>query len=186
MGHLIVTKIDYFNAAVRFNLEPQNDGQGPHQTLGDAGGLTTWGLTYVSWVSWQRDHGEFFSPDAFKTLRIEEVYPLYRMRYWDACHCDDFGPVGIAVFDTAVLSGPQRAMGLLQSSVGVKPDGLWGPVTLAGFRAMSLPYANDTLCNKRISFYDSIDPGRRWPGWRRRAVACRQLVAGFLLQELQV
>jgi lysozyme family protein len=41
---------------------------------------------------------------------------------------------GIAVFDAAVLQGPRTAVALMQKAVGVKKDGILGPITLEQVR----------------------------------------------------
>ena len=56
---------------------------------------------------------------------------IYRENYWDRVKGDDL-PSGIdfCVFDWAVNSGVSRASKALQRIVGVKDDGVIGPITV--------------------------------------------------------
>ena len=56
---------------------------------------------------------------------------IYRENYWDRVKGDDL-PSGIdfCVFDWAVNSGVSRASKALQRIIGVKDDGVIGPITI--------------------------------------------------------
>ena len=108
-----------------------------------------------------------------KALTINDVAPLYKRKYWDACNADELvSGLDYAVFDFAVNSGVGRATKNLQTCVGLLPDGGLGPVTLATVRQ----YKGDALktlieqyCNSRLQFLKTL---KTWPvfgkGWEKR------------------
>jgi len=96
---------------------------------GDSGGTTNLGVTQKVWESWV---GHPVTEDDMKALTIDDVKPLYKMEFWHAVQADVL-PVAIdyMCFDCAVNDGPNRAVILLQQSVGAVVDGRLGPQTLA-------------------------------------------------------
>lgn len=95
----------------------------------DRGGPTNYGITMNTLSSWR---GQAVSTQDVKLLSKSEAAKIYRTRYWNA---PGFGSLGLpdllaeAVFDTAVNSGPARAVRMLQRCIGVTDDGIIGPVT---------------------------------------------------------
>jgi lysozyme family protein len=75
--------------------------------------------------------------DDIRLMTVPAAARLYRESYWSLggsgtpATCDDF-PAGIALalFDASVNSGPRAAVAFLQRGLGVKADGLAGPVTI--------------------------------------------------------
>lgn len=62
----------------------------------------------------------------------ERAIEIYKHEYWDAAHCDAFAfPVALALFDSAVNQGVQRAVKALQEALHVFPDGVVGNATIA-------------------------------------------------------
>jgi lysozyme family protein len=113
-----------FDECLRYVL--QHEGgyvNNPH----DPGGHTNLGVTKDTWERWV---GHPVSVDAIKELTIADVTPLYQDKYWDRAKCGAL-PVGMdyCVFDTAVNSGPGRAIKFLQEVVGTTADGVLGPMT---------------------------------------------------------
>lgn len=95
----------------------------------DLGGVTNLGVTRKTLAEHLR---RSVSDQEMRDLTRDDVEPIYRERYWDACKCDDL-PSGIdyGVFDFAVNSGPHRAIRVLQETTGARVDGRMGPQTLA-------------------------------------------------------
>ena len=95
----------------------------------DPGGMTNLGVTARVWEEWV---GHPVDEKQMKALVAADVVPLYQRKYWNATRCNDL-PAGIdlCVFDTAVNSGPGRAVKLLQGCIGVATDGAIGNNTLS-------------------------------------------------------
>jgi lysozyme family protein len=123
----------------------------------DPGGATNYGITLAT-LSACRDRR--CTKDDVRELTAEEAGEIYRSRYWDKARCDEL-PAGIdyAVFDAAVHSGPGRAVRMLQNALGVAPDGIVGPMTLAAARRCDPRAVIAAICDERLSMM------RRLPGW---------------------
>ena len=96
----------------------------------DPGGRTMKGITQKTYDSYLALNGQH-SKDV-KNISDNEVADIYSVHYWHAAHCPQL-PADLApcVFNCAVNSGVDRAIKLLQRTLGVKEDGQVGPVTLA-------------------------------------------------------
>ena len=136
----------------------------------DPGGMTNLGVTARVWQEWV---GHEVDEKQMRALTPEMVAPLYKRKYWDACHADEFvSGLDYAVFDVAVNSGPGRAIKFLQSCVGATPDGGYGSITSA---LVKKAQEEDPLrlisvyCSKRLEFLESL---KTFPifgkGWSRR------------------
>jgi lysozyme family protein len=105
-----------------------------------------------------------------RALTPDDVAPLYKRKYWDACRADEFvSGLDYAVFDCAVNSGVGRAVKLLQGCVGVTVDGGIGPATMAAVNQADPTNLIEDFCNARLQFLKSLNT---WPtfgkGWERR------------------
>jgi lysozyme family protein len=133
----------------------------------DPGGRTNLGVTQRVWENWTNQPAD---EAAMRALTPELVAPLYRERYWNAVRADEL-PAGVdlAVFDCAVNSGPGRAAMLLQQSIGVWPDGVIGPKTMAAIKEGEATEIVDRFCELRLLFLRGLPT---WPtfgkGWERR------------------
>lgn len=98
----------------------------------DPGGMTNLGCTKKTWESWV---GRPVDEAEMRALTPADVAPLYKARYWDAIRGDDL-PSGVdyAMFDTAINSGPKRAVLLAQQLAGATQDGAIGPKTVAAIK----------------------------------------------------
>ena len=94
----------------------------------DPGGATNFGITRETL---SRARGCPVSVEDVRRLTRGEAASIYRSLYWKTVRADDL-PRGLdlAVFDLAVNSGPKGAVTMLQDVLGVKADGLIGPVTI--------------------------------------------------------
>jgi len=136
----------------------------------DPGGMTNLGVTKRVWEQWV---GKEVTEEEMRALTATDVKPLYQRNYWNATRCSEL-PAGIdlCVFDTAVNSGPGRAVRLLQGCVGTTVDGGIGPKTVATvnqFKDSSLIYLIEDYCAARQAFLISLPTfGTFGKGWTAR------------------
>jgi len=135
----------------------------------DPGGMTNLGVTKQVWEEWVSHP---VSEKEMRALTPLMVGPLYKRKYWDACHADDLvSGLDYCVFDVAVNSGVGRAVKLLQSCVGATPDGGYGSITHALVQKASADPVKliELFCAKRLEFLQSL---KSFPvfgkGWTRR------------------
>ena len=133
----------------------------------DPGGMTKWGIS-------RRAH-----PGVdVESLTREQAADIYRREYWEACRCEAMpGPVALAVFDEAVNQGVQAAKQDLQTALGVKVDGVVGPVTMAAVDGMATGDLVEKLVAARMVRYARVvakNPSmdRFVRGWMARGLAC--------------
>jgi lysozyme family protein len=91
----------------------------------DPGGETNLGVTKHVWEEYVGHPVE-----SLKKLTEADVAPLYELKYWRPCYGEVL-PRGLdfVVFSMGVNAGPGRSVKLLQSAIGVVPDGVIGPRT---------------------------------------------------------
>jgi lysozyme family protein len=120
----------------------------------DPGGMTNLGVTKRVWEEWT---GRESNEAEMRALTPELVETLYKVRFWDACRCDEM-PSGIdyLVFDFAVNAGPSRSAKILQTAVGVPADGVIGPVTLAAVKAQDPDWLIEKFSQAKEDFYRSL------------------------------
>lgn len=139
----------------------------------DPGGATKFGITRETL---SRARGRPASVEDVRELTRTEAVAVYRSLYWDVLRADEL-PSGIdlAVFDLAVNSGPARAARMLQTLLGVPPDGIIGPVTLKAAWQADPAETIRRLTRARLGFLGRL---ATWPvfgrGWRRRVLAVEQ------------
>jgi lysozyme family protein len=105
-------------------------------------------------------------------LHVDDARIIYRRDYWNKIGGDRLpGPLGLIMLDSAINSGPGRAEIWLQTALGIKADGVIGPVTLAALDAHAGRGADlfSEVLALRIVFDASLPT---WPlnalGWSRR------------------
>lgn len=136
----------------------------------DPGGMTNLGVTARVWEEWV---GHPVDEKQMRNLTKADVVPLYQRKYWNACRCNEL-PTGLdlCVFDTAVNSGPGRAIKILQSCIGVPADGAIGSVTIAAvsqFRGGALVHLIEEYCAARKAYLMSLPTFTTFgKGWTRR------------------
>jgi lysozyme family protein len=133
----------------------------------DPGGATNKGITLQTL-------SEYLGRPAskYELVRIDDetVETIYRKQYWDACRCSELpSGVDLVVFDAAVNSGPSRSVKWLQEVIGVKEDGLMGPVTLEAVGKCLPEVLIDLLINTRFDFLKGLGIWDTFgKGWTRR------------------
>jgi lysozyme family protein len=133
----------------------------------DPGGMTNLGVTAKVWQEWV---GHPVDEKQMRALTAEDVAPLYKRKYWDACRADELvSGLDYAVFDFAVNSGVGRAAKTLQTCVGATPDGGIGPATLAAVKSHNGAQLIENVCDKRLDFLQSLSTFTTFgKGWERR------------------
>lgn len=105
-------------------------------------------------------------------LTLADARAIYRRDYWDLCRCDLMPePLAFAVFDLAVNAGRHAATKDLQLALGLIPDGVLGPDTLAALHAcdgLRTPVkVHASGLERRTNAPTGPQHGR---GWTRRVV----------------
>ena len=127
----------------------------------DPGGKTMIGIT----ESVARENG-YQGP--IRDIPIEWVERIYRKRYWDATKCDELPEsIRYTMFDSAVNSGPGQAIKWLQRALGVKDDGVIGPVTMQAIRESA--DLKSKILAQRLHFMTTLPIWVSFgKGWSRR------------------
>ena len=87
----------------------------------DSGGETKYGISKKA-----------FPNVDIKNLTLKEAKEIYKEVYWDKIKADEIKSQKIAeiIFDTAINMGVSFAIKTAQKIIGVKQDGIIGPITL--------------------------------------------------------
>lgn len=122
---------------------------------GDRGGATHYGVTQAAYDAWRTTTGQPRRP--VELISDDEVRAVYRDDYWAPCRCDELPePLARAVFDMAVNSGAWNAKIALQRALGVKADGVVGPVTLASAAASDVKAMVLRFLKKRAAYIQDV------------------------------
>ena len=106
-----------------------------------------------------------------KNLTLNEARAIYHRDYWVKALCPIFpDPLRFQLFDTAVNSGPRQAVVLLQRALGVKDDGVAGPMTMKAVAEVKSVAALAVLfIAQRLRFMAGLDGWEHFgKGWARR------------------
>ena len=154
-----------------FDLLITHEGSFVHRPFSDdPGGATKYGITEKVARSYGYD-------GAMQDLSLEFAKSVYRNLYWDACQCDAMpDPLRYPLFDAAVNSGPGQSIKWLQSAVGVKADGIIGPMTRQAANMSAPMVVRQQMIGKRLSFMTNLS---NWPanarGWSRRIASILEM-----------
>ena len=132
----------------------------------DAGGETNMGISKRAF------------PDIdIKNLSVELASAIYKKYYWNQVKADQL-PSGLdlVVFDGAVNSGPAQSAKWLQKALGIKADGVIGPVTLVALQGADVASVIDKVLDQRLAFLKSLPTWSRFgKGWEARVEDIRKL-----------
>lgn len=125
----------------------------------DPGGETRWGISKRQYPSLD-----------IKNLSLQTAKLIYLRDYWRAAGCEAvLGPVRFDLFDTAVNAGVRQAVVFLQKSLGVKADGILGPVTQLAARNADQAALHARFNGHRLDHLNNLST---WPhfgrGWAQR------------------
>lgn len=125
----------------------------------DPGGLTKFGISKRSYPNID-----------ILSLDIEGAKKIYKQDFWDLLQLDLFPPsMRLIVFDCAVNQGPGAAIGLLQAALGVKVDGVLGPVTFQKMAEANIDKLINGYARLRLNRYiDNPKFSYFGEGWIRR------------------
>jgi lysozyme family protein len=94
----------------------------------DPGGATNYGIIQSVYTEWRESKGLQYQHVSYMTP--DEAETIFYENYWLATKCDEVGlPLNIVLFDTAVNFGVRGAVIFVQETLGIKLDGIWGPIT---------------------------------------------------------
>lgn len=142
----------------------------------DHGGATMCGVTIGTFRHWARQRGwdHEATVGELHALTFQQWLDILKSLFWDRWQADSISSQALAnlLVDWVWASGapgvtvPQRVL-------GVKADGVVGPVTLAAVNGADERALFDRLKRERLAFVDRIvarDPSqRKWiRGWKRR------------------
>lgn len=125
----------------------------------DAGGATNMGVTLNTYAAYCQKKG-YAKPgvEQLKKLTGKQWQEIMRTMYWDVVGGDDIQSqsVALAVYDWAVHSGPATAIKHVQRILGVKADGIVGPITLAAINSVSPLPLFGQIQQARLKFLGSL------------------------------
>ena len=136
----------------------------------DPGGRTNKGITQYVYNSWRKSKG--LPTRDVKDIPMSEVTLIYKANYWDMIKGDEL-PSGLdlALFDFAVNSGVYRAIRFIQGIVGVRPDGVMGPITLKAIKESDKDLVL-AICNERMKFLKGLSTWHYFgKGWTNRVAS---------------
>lgn len=156
-----------------------------HFTLGAEGGFTAnpndpgnWtggqvGVGSLNGTNWGISAASYPDLD-IQSLTLQQAQDIYKRDYWDALSCDSFSrPIAMVLFDGAVNSGLGRSVMWMQTVVGVKTDGILGPITKNAIMTSTqapLAMALDALALRAV-FLSGLQVYNTFAlGWDRRIV----------------
>ena len=145
----------------------------------DPGGRTNLGVTQATWENWV---GRGSDEAEMRGLTPEKVEPMYKKKFWDAVRGDEL-PMGLdyLMFDFAVNAGAGRAIKTLQSSVGVTPDGGFGPMTMAAVQAVDPYELIERFSQAKEDFYRSLNTFPTFgKGWLNRVADVKVKASAML------
>lgn len=131
----------------------------------DPGGETNMGISKRS-----------YPKENIKGMTRARAAEIYRRDFWNPVRGDDLPPgLDLVAFDPAINSGVSRGAKWLQSALGVAPDGLIGPVTIAAARSANPEAIIDRACDLRIAWLRTLPTWRTFGnGWARRVESVRE------------
>ncbi len=156
-----------FDRAWAFLQRPEIEGGGlVSEDPEDPGGLTKWGIS-------QRAYPD----EDIRNMTEARAKELFRRDYWDEIRGDDLPQtVAIALVDSAFNQGVLTAMVMFQAALGVKADGIFGPVTMAAaWRQADEAHMNDFLCRRLLRYANGHPKYRR--GWFLRVLRLKDAVS---------
>ena len=145
----------------------------------DSGGETLYGVARKknpNWPGWKLVDEYKKKKDFPNNMKSDQTLislknALYKSEYYDAVKADFIEDELLAaqVFDFGVTSGPVTSIKRLQRCIGVKEDGILGPVSLKAIN--DNPEAAQLFIAERKAFYTSIghgDNAKFLEGWLNR------------------
>jgi len=125
----------------------------------DRGGITHRGVTLSTWqqVGSDLDDDNDIDANDLQLLNIEELVDIIETHYWNRWRANEIHDQSVAeiLVDWLWCSG-KPAIRIPQRILGVKSDGIVGPVTLKALNTRSPRRFHAEIVNARIRFIDRI------------------------------
>ena len=156
---------------------------GYSNTPGDNGGPTNKGITQKEYSPWLRKKG--LSPASVRNITKVQADEIYWFNYW-LPHCPDLPPgIDLSFFNMAVNGGPWRAIKLLQQTLNIADDGIWGPNTEAAVKLIAPRSDVNGYALAATKFYkglaSSVEHDRKFlSDWLGRTERCRVLALSMV------
>lgn len=174
---------DIFAGALRHVLQMEGGyTDDPH----DPGGPTNRGITLSVLANWKRESLDASSRERLiedlRRISDETVAAIYFQKYWQPAECPSMpDAVALMHFDASVNHGVGGAARLLQSALGVDPDGEIGPLTKAALSARPIRETLKRYADLRRARYRTLPHFWRFGrGWLRRVDATQALALTWL------
>ena len=148
----------------------------------DPGGRTNKGVTQAVYKAWREHEG--LPPRDVARIEDAEVAAIYERNYWRPAQAGTLlRKLDLVQFDTAVNMGVGRAVRILQTTLGCKVDGAFGPDTAAAAAGCDPLAATRRFCDVREGIYRGIVANRPvmakfLRGWLNRLNDLRQEALG--------
>ena len=145
-----------FNLTIPFTHEKEG---GFVNDPADAGGATNMGVTLRTYTEYCHRKG-YPNPTVENLVQLteEQWQDIMRTMYWNVVGGDHIQSqsVALAIYDWAVHSGPTTAIKHVQRILGVKPDGIVGPITLVAINSASPLPLFGQIQQDRLKFLGSL------------------------------
>ena len=103
-------------------------------------------------------------------LTVDGAKAIYKKDYWDCVRADELPtPLRFLLFDGAVNAGVAQSIKWLQRAVGVRDDGVIGPVTMVAIKSIGSHKIASNFLGQRLKHMTDL---KQWDqfgrGWSRR------------------
>ena len=154
-----------FDQCLKFTLNPLNDGQPSHDTPGDPGRGTAWGIAIETLSEFKRHQ---CTTADLRNMSVETRDLIYQTMFWRVAGANLAPGCDLMAFDAGVVLGPETSALLLQETVGAHPDGRIGPETLKMVDAFHPATLIQALNVRHIAHFRSLPT---WLEFGRGALA---------------
>lgn len=105
-----------------------------------------------------------------ENLTLDQAKIIYYNDWWKKLNMSRFRPaMAYQMFDAAINHGSHNANRMLQRAVGVKDDGIIGPITMAAYREISIDNCLLRFLAERLEFFTRLNNFDKFGrGWSRR------------------
>lgn len=142
----------------------------------DPGGATMIDVTLKTYAAYRRKHNISVTTKAnLRNITFEEWKEILKKLYWDLWKADEINSPGMAhlLVDWVWASGP-KSIRMAQKVIGVKADGIVGPITLEALNRQDPQILFSKLYEARKRYYRQCKGAWKYlKGWLRRLDAIR-------------
>lgn len=151
----------------------------------DKGGATNMGITIGTLAAWR---GQEVSIEDVRNLSRAEADEIFRTRYYAVSRCSEMSErMAMVVYNCSVMSGPKRAIELVQKSFnalgmtvdGAKlvVDGILGRLTMAAIQKTDASVLASGFMDEQEAYLRTLDTFDVFgDGWLNRMAALREFV----------